>query len=165
MKRKKKPTEIFDITEKPVPLKVLNPESEMGSIEAIQTDMRGMMYRIADLELTQSEERKQNKEKTKKLLLSIIDSVDALDRVFHSIREKPDQVNRQMKKWIGNFKTIRRMLKNTLVEQGVSEIQNLNQGFDPYWHKAGGFVEDPSTPDGTIVNEILKGYDPRRCAV
>ena len=158
MKKEKKYTEIFEITEKPVPLKILASENDKDTLKVVEQDIRGMMHRIADLEFELSEKEKQNTEKTKRLLLSIIEVLDAFYRVFRNIRAKQDKVNPQMKKWIGNFRTVRRMLNNILAEQGVSAIENLDNGFDPHWHKVGEFVVDHSKSNGTIVDEILKGY-------
>lgn len=158
MRKHREFSDIFAITEAPIPLEYPASEEETVGIAAIQQDIREMMYRIADLELVQSEQHKQHIENTKKLLLSLIEVMDAFDRVFSSIREKQDQLNRQMKKWIGNFRTIRRMLENMLAEHGVAEIQNLDLEFDPHWHKVGEIVEDPSKPEGTIIGEVLKGY-------
>lgn len=158
MKKEKKYKEIFEITEKPIPLKVLASENDKDTLKVVEQDIRGMMHRIADLEFELSEKEKQNIEKTKRLLLSVIEVLDAFYRVFRNIRAKQDKVNPQMKKWIGNFRTVHRMLNSILAEQGVSTIENLDNGFDPQWHKVGEFVVDHSKSDGTIADEILNGY-------
>ena len=69
MKKGEKYTEIFEITEKPVPLKVLASENDKDTLKVVEQDIRGMMHRIADLEFELSEKEKQNTEKTKRLLL------------------------------------------------------------------------------------------------
>jgi molecular chaperone GrpE (heat shock protein) len=150
--------EVFKITEQPVPLSNPAPENDAGTLQAIEQDIRDMLRRIADSELSLLEHKKQDSEKTRRLLLSIIEAMDAFDRVFKSIREKGDQVDRQMKKWIGNFRTIQRMLNTILTEQGVSAIENLDREFDSHWHKVAETVVDRSKPDGTITEELLKGY-------
>ena len=63
-----------------------------------------------------------------------------------------------MKKWIGNFRTVYRLLDKVLSEQGVTKIESLDQAFDPHWHKVVGTVVDPSKQDGTIVEETKRGY-------
>ena len=158
MKKNKTNTEIFKITEQLAPLKALTMEKDVNAFEIIEQDIRDMMHNIAEAEFSQSEQEKLNAEKIERLLLSIIEAMDAFDRVFGSIRAKQEQVDRQMKKWMGNFRTIRRMLNKILTEQGVSIVENLDQGLDPHWHRISETVEDFAKPDGTIIEELLKGY-------
>jgi molecular chaperone GrpE len=63
-----------------------------------------------------------------------------------------------MKIWIGNYSTVRRLLERFLSEQGITRIEILNQTFDPQWHKVADIVADSTKPDGTITEEVKKGY-------
>ncbi|OGO07221.1 MAG: nucleotide exchange factor GrpE, partial [Chloroflexi bacterium RBG_13_60_13] len=71
---------------------------------------------------------------------------------------KEDQVTPQMRIWIGNFRTVRRLLDKVLIEQGITKIESLDRQFDPSWHRAAEVVADPSRPEGTIVEETTTGY-------
>ena len=126
-------------------------------LSLVEQDIRRMMHQISEAENSLSEQKEQDTKKIKLLLLSVVEAMDAFDRVFDSIRSKQDKVDRQMKKWIGNFRAIRRTLEKLLKEQEVVPIEILDQSFDPHWHSA-EIIADPTKPDGTIVEEVLKGY-------
>ncbi|MDZ4818640.1 MAG: nucleotide exchange factor GrpE [Planctomycetota bacterium] len=97
-------------------------------------------------------------ESTKKLFLDLIEALDAFERVFRNISAKESQVTPQMKIWVGNFRTVRRLLDKPLAEQGVVRIENLDQGFDPHWHRVAEVISDPSKSEGAIIDELAAGY-------
>ncbi|MCY3024359.1 MAG: nucleotide exchange factor GrpE [Planctomycetota bacterium] len=159
MKRWLKPTkERCAITEKPVPLSAWK-EGDGGNLpQRIEQDIRGLMRQVAEASDGLSEAKRQHSDKTRQVLLQVIEVMDGFDRVFKSIRAKEDKVTPQTKIWIGNFRTLNRLLDKLVQEQGVSKIENVGQGFDPHWHKVAEAVADPSKPDGTIVEEVCNGY-------
>lgn len=148
----------FEITEKPIPLYAWKPEDGGDRLRIIEQDTRNLMRQLAEAKLSLSEQERLHIDKTKRLLLAIVEITDAFERVFSSIHAKEDQINRQMKIWIGNFRSVRLLLDKLLTEQGVAKIENLDQGFDPLWHKVADVVIDSSKPHGTIVEEVEKGY-------
>ncbi|MFW6119004.1 MAG: nucleotide exchange factor GrpE [Planctomycetota bacterium] len=152
------PAEEFAITERPIPLKAWEPEDVVAPLAALEGDVRDLMRRFAEAEFALSQKDKEHHEQTREMLLAVLGVVDAFERVFRSISAKPDRVDRQMKKWIGNFRTVHRMLRTVLTDQAVSRIENLDQGFDPRWHKAVETLEDSSRAEGTIAEEVLPGY-------
>jgi len=149
---------IFNISETPIPASDGCIEEEDDALKIIEQDIRGLMYRLADANIAIEESQKEFYNEKKRLLLSIIEILDAFDRVFLSIQKKKDAIDRQMKKWIANFRTIRRMLSILLTEQGISVMETLGQDFDPRWHRISETVVDESKSDGDIVEEVQKGY-------
>lgn len=127
-------------------------------VEAVSADFGRLLREIAELKLAAAEAKREEEKRLEKLLLEILDAIDGFERVFRAVQAKEGEVTKQMKIWLGNFRTIRRLLDNILDEQGVTPIVNVDQGFDPQWHKAAETVADPSRPDGTIAEEIRKGY-------
>ncbi|MGI0025903.1 MAG: nucleotide exchange factor GrpE, partial [Nitrososphaera sp.] len=148
----------FEITEKPIPLYGWKPDDGQDRLRIIEQDTRNLMRQFAEAKLSLTEQERLHIDKTKRLLLAIVEVTDAFERVFSSIHTKEDQINRQMKMWIANFRSVRRLLDELLTELGVAKIENLDQGFDPLWHKVADIVIDASQPDGTIVEEAEKGY-------
>ncbi len=149
---------IFEISEQPVTLPFEASEDLSGIMETLEQDIRGMMLKIADMGLSRAELEKDNKKNLKEIFLSLIEVLDAFDRVFQSIHKKQDLVDKQMKKWIGNFRTIRRLVDRILLKHGVVIIENIDQRFDPRWHKASAILTDNSRPDEMIAEELVKGY-------
>lgn len=127
-------------------------------LQALEADVRRLMRELAEARFALSEAERQRSEATRKLLLELIEVLDAFDRVFANVRSKPAEMTRQIKIWIGNFRTVRRLVERMLADEGVSAIQNVDGEFDPHWHQITETVEDPSKPTGTIVEETRRGY-------
>jgi len=148
----------FEITEQPVEMGAGGPEAEENALAVVERDVRALMRRLGEKDFAIAEQKKEQEGNTRKTLLSLLTVMDSFERVFTAIHKKQDLVDKQMKKWIANFRTIHRMLKQMLSDQGVSRIENLDKGFDPHWHKVFETVTDASEPDGTIVEEVKGGY-------
>ena len=149
---------VFEITENILPLHGFKSENSQDYLSLIELDISNLMRRLAEAEFSHSKQEEQHTTKTRHLLLNLLEIMDAFERLFGIIETRKDQVTDQSKKWIANFRTVYRILKRTLSQQGVVPIENLNQGFDPHWHNAVDKVNDPSKPEGTIIEERKKGY-------
>jgi molecular chaperone GrpE len=61
--------------------------------------------------------------------------------------------------WVEGISAIDRKLRGLLESEGVREIDATPGGaFDPRLHEAIANVPDPGKPDGTIVDEVRRGY-------
>jgi molecular chaperone GrpE len=155
---KARKTDVFAISEKPVTLSAWSAEEEADRSGALEEQCRSLMRRVAESEYALENADKDRRKGLEKILLEILEVLDAFERVFRSVQSKPDEVTPQMKKWVGNFKTIFRLLQGIASAQGVVRIENLEAGFDPHWHKIVETVEDASRPDGAVVEEVRAGY-------
>lgn len=126
--------------------------------ERLDADIRALMRDAAASRGQVAEHGRRHADQTRNLLLGLVQVVDAFERVFRAIEQKPEQVNPQMKIWVGNFRSTRRLVEKLLSEQGVARIGNLEAGFDPAWHTVAEVVADPSREDGAIVREVQPGY-------
>jgi molecular chaperone GrpE (heat shock protein) len=129
-----------------------------GPLSAIEQDIRGLMVQLSEARSALRQNETQHTESIKKMFLDLIEVLDAFERVFRNIGAKESQVTPQMKIWIGNFRTVRRLLEKPLADQGVVKIENLDQGFDPHWHRVSEVISDPTKSEGTIVDEVKAGY-------
>ena len=77
---------------------------------------------------------------------------------FKAPGEQGDQLDPAAKRWINSFRTVDRLLGRAMRNQGVVEIQTLDQMFDPTWHTAVEVIEDPDAPEGSIHRVQRKGY-------
>jgi molecular chaperone GrpE len=124
----------------------------------LEEDLRRLMREAAAGRLAAGEEGRRHAEETRKRLLSVLAVTDAFDRVFRSIRDKEAEVTPQMKVWVGNFRTVRRLLDRILSDEGVTRIEDGGRGFDPAVHVAAEAVEDPERAEGTVLEELQPGY-------
>lgn len=145
------------IDEKPLPV-TAGRAGKQAPLEAVIGDLGALLRRVAELDLALTEEKRARDKATEKILLQILEAIDGFERVFRAVHAKEDLVTKQMKVWLGNFRTVRRLLDNILAEHQVTPIQNLDAGFDPQWHRVMETVADPSRPDGAIAEELTRGY-------
>jgi len=148
----------FRISERPVPVHAWTAEDDSNHFGVIEDDVRKLIRELSEARFALAEQEKRVTEDTRRFLLSILDTLDAFQRVFDSIETKKEEMTRQTRIWVGNFRAVYRLLRAMLAERSVTEIENLDHGFDPHWHKIVETVADPSRPDGTIMEEVHKGY-------
>lgn len=153
-----KQSKVFEIIEKPLPLHGWKPEDGFDHLNIVEQDIRSLMRELAEIRYSRAENEKQYISKTKKHLLNILEVLDYFEILFDNINKRKELVTGKVKKWINSFHTIQRLLRKSLIEQGITQIENLDQGFDPHWHKVSETVSDNSKPDGTIIEEIKRGY-------
>jgi molecular chaperone GrpE len=127
-------------------------------IESIEQDVRRLLRELAEARSARAEQEKGQADDKRRLLLAMVEVLDAFERVFQSTVAKEDRITPQMKIWLGNFRSVRRRLEKFVEEEGVARIRNLDEGFDPRWHRVAETVADPSRPEGTIVRETQPGY-------
>jgi len=82
-------------------------------------------------------------------LLGVVDNVErALDYQDTLDRQGLQQALR-MVQW---------QMNEVLRSEGLAPVQTVGEPFNPYLHEAIEAVEDSDKPEGTIVEEVLKGY-------
>lgn len=148
----------FDITEQPVPVCGRDSKDGTNALTAIHEDICRLMREVATARHAAGEQARQHRDEMRRHLLNLLDLADAFERVFANIERKKGELTKSTKAWISNFRTIKRLLGRVLSDQGVKQIENLNQGFDPHWHKVAETVDDATKQDGTIVGESVRGY-------
>lgn len=127
-------------------------------LNAVERDLLWLMGEEVRLQRGLSEATRDSERQDRARLLSLIELVDAFQRVFAAVDGRSDDVTPQMRKWLANFKTIGRMLDALLRRDGVVPIEILGDQFDPAWHRILRTVVDAERPEGTIVEVTSTGY-------
>ncbi len=88
-----------------------------------------------------------------RLLVEILHVVDNFDRAMNSLSEghDPEKVKQ-------GLKLAQDELHKVLEAHGVKRVQSVGLLFDPKLHEAVGVVEAEGTKEGTVVDEVQKGY-------
>jgi molecular chaperone GrpE len=87
-----------------------------------------------------------------RLLNKILEVVDNIDRAM----QYQDKMDRQ--ELLQTMRMLLWHLNEVLRNEGLEPIPSVGQAFDPYVHEAIESVENSDQPEGTVVEEVLKGY-------
>ncbi|MBI2854329.1 MAG: nucleotide exchange factor GrpE [Chloroflexi bacterium] len=85
------------------------------------------------------------------LTLKVLPAIDDMERAFRKLPPDPEE-----HAWVEGFRLIYRKLKNTLVGQGLEEIEAEGKPFDPHLMEAVGYEEDRE--EDVVLHETQKGY-------
>jgi len=87
------------------------------------------------------------------LLIKLLVIVDDFDR---AIANKPDELAKSP--WVDGIVAIDRKLRQLLDSEGLTPIEAAGQPFDPHQHEAIVQVETNNVPEGTVTEELQRGY-------
>ncbi|PKK93264.1 MAG: nucleotide exchange factor GrpE [Tenericutes bacterium HGW-Tenericutes-6] len=102
---------------------------------------------------TNQERIQDRKYASKNLISDILNPLDQLNKVVNMQTDSD-----LLKNFLIGFKMINDQLYNVLIQDGLKEINALNQPFDPNYHYAIEKVSDKEKPNGINIEVIQKGY-------
>jgi molecular chaperone GrpE len=123
-----------------------------------EADIVALLRQSSALQTELKDSRDKAKKEKKTMLLSLLGVLDAFDRVFNNIGPKEKDADRVTKIWLGNFRSIRRLVDSTLKEAGVLKIEAPDGKAIPGFHTVVETVENPDLENDIIVEELEKGY-------
>ena len=88
-----------------------------------------------------------------KLVTALLPVLDNFERALSAA-----EANEQIKGYLKGMEMVYAQLFGTLEKEGLAVIEAKGEIFDPKKHEAIMTVEDPDSPDDTIVEELQKGY-------
>jgi molecular chaperone GrpE (heat shock protein) len=144
----------------PGTLRAAVPQSSAADarLAEIERDVRGLIRDLATAHAELASQKAEHALRTERLLLSLLEILDAFERIFASATIREEALSGAKKVWLGNFRTVYRLLVGTLREQGIEPIEVRTRQFDPLRHQAVETVPDPELPTGTIVRQEIRGY-------
>lgn len=99
---------------------------------------------------TQTEISQRVSEKTNNLLLNFLNIYEDFLRAENSLSK--EKINTD------GIQAVIKNMENLLSENNIKPIEAIGEIFDPQIHEAVSMVEDDSLDDGTITQEVSKGY-------
>ena len=99
---------------------------------------------------TQAEITQRVSDKTNNLLLNFIDIYEDFIRAENSLSNENIDTT--------GIVAVRKNMENLLAENNIKPIEAIGEIFDPQKHEAVSMVEDDSLDEGTITQEVAKGY-------
>jgi len=88
-----------------------------------------------------------------KLLVEVLPIMDDLDRAMASLNEGHDA-----RMIAQGLKLAQEKLHQVLERHGVQPVKGVGEAFDPNLHEAVGTVEAQDQKEGTVVDEVQRGY-------
>lgn len=136
------------------------PRSGVADARLAETerDVRGLIRDLATAHADLADQKAEHTLQTERLLLSLIEILDAFERIFAVVASRDEARSGAPKAWLANFRTVYRLLAATLREQGLAPIDVRTRQFDPLRHQVIETVPDPELPTGTIVRQEICGY-------
>jgi molecular chaperone GrpE len=133
-------------------------KTEMSELEQKAKDSHDQMLRMkADFENSKKRLEREKQESAKyaneKLLAEILPIMDNLDRALASLNEGHDP-----EKVAEGLKLAQQEMHDVLEEHGVERVKSVGAAFDPRFHEAVGVVEAPDEEEGTVMDEVQRGY-------
>ena len=116
-----------------------------------------MLRALADLENARKRLERDKKDylrfATQELVSELLPVLDNFDRALKA--SAPPSGGDSYREGV---EMIYRQLKSVLEKQGLKEISALGKPFDPFFHEAVQEEETDEHPEGTVLDEIQKGY-------
>ena len=137
----------------------MSDEKEKPETDAVKAeDQRDQLLRLrADFENSKKRMEREKFEAIKfaneHLLAEILPIVDNFDRAMISLSEGHDP-----EKVKAGLKIAQEELHQILAEHGVEVVKAMGEVFDPRFHEAVAVVENSDVKDGTILDEMQRGY-------
>jgi molecular chaperone GrpE len=150
-------TDRLAIVEEPIQLR----DSDMSAAEEplpIESALADQLGRLAQHERALTDQESEHLDEMAHVLMEMIEISDAFERIFGAAREMDDRIDNSTRRWLGNFRTIHDLVRKTLSDRGVAEIETLSRTFDPHWHRAVEATSESRLPDGSIAEIVRRGY-------
>lgn len=124
--------------------------------EKAETYLNQLKYARADLENLQKRMQRRIDEVVgrgnERLLMRLLPIVEELDLAIRAARTTGDNAV------LEGVEMVRGKLEKVLDGEGVHPIDAVGKAFDPHLHEAVLEVETCDHPDGTVVEEVRRGY-------
>lgn len=133
------------------------PQEGAGVEEKARQSLEQLLRLKADFENTKKRLERDKQDAIRfaneNLLAEVLPILDDLDRAVASLNEghDPERVAK-------GLKLAQEKLHQVLERHGVQPVKGVGEAFDPNVHEAVGAVEAPGEKEGTVVDEVQRGY-------
>jgi len=113
---------------------------------------------LAELENTRKRLQKEKQEmmqfSAQNVISEFLKPLDEMEKVLGF----SDQMSDETRNWAMGFEMLMGQFRDVLTYHNVFPFDSLGKVFDPHLHEAIEMVETNESPDGTVVEEMIKGY-------
>jgi molecular chaperone GrpE len=141
------------------PKQVLITDVELKNMQKELMEYKEKYLRVlADGENARKRMQKESQEKIKYAVENVIvDFLHPLDNLENALKFAQN-MSEEVKNWAFGFQMILTQFKDLLTENGVQPIESVGSQFDPHRHEAVETAESDKYPNGTVLEEYVRGY-------
>ncbi|WP_372654683.1 nucleotide exchange factor GrpE [Halobacteriovorax sp.] len=141
-------------------LEVKEEQSEEEKAEAEQEDFKAKFYYLAaEMENLKKRQARETdnllKYGNEKVLSSLLDVLDNLDRTLTAIENDEDE---KVKNIYVGVDMVKKQFSDVLLSNGLTEIESVGKTFDPNFHEAMAQQPAEGKENDEIISEFQKGY-------
>jgi len=134
-------------------------EQKMQELEAQLHEYKDKYLRLlAEVDNTRKRMQKEKQEMTRfaveNVIAEVLGPIDSLENAL----KFTGQLSEEMRNWTQGFQMILGQFKDVLSNHGVTSFHSEGMQFDPHLHYAIEIEETEEKPEGTIIQEFVKGY-------
>jgi len=133
------------------------PEHDGDRIAVVEEDIRALLRAVAGSRQQLRARELEHAEELRRLLLELLEVLDAFERVLAPLDGKPLDAPRPGPP-PKQVRAVQRLLASVLADHGVTAFQSLATTFDPHRHRAVDVADDPSGAVDAVVEERKRGY-------
>jgi molecular chaperone GrpE len=135
-------------------------EEEVAPLEApAPEDYKDKYLRqLAEMDNTRKRMQKEKQEMTRYAIDNVMSEILLpIDNLENALKHAQN-ASEETRNWAMGFQMILAQFKEVLHNNGVAPFQSEGTLFDPYKHEAVETEETEEKPEGTILQEFVKGY-------
>jgi len=141
---------------------VLPHEQEEAKVKQLEEELKEYKDKylrlLAETENMRKRMQKEKQENTRFAIENVISEfLSPLDN-FENALKFAEQIPGEVRNWAMGFQMILNQFKEVLSNHGVSAFPSEGTPFDPHKHEAVETEETTKTPEGTILQEFVRGY-------
>lgn len=134
-------------------------EQKMHELEEQLNEYKDKYLRLlAEADNARKRMQKEKQEMTRfaveNVIAEVLGPIDSLENAL----KFTGQLSEEMRNWTQGFQMILGQFKDVLSNHGVTSFHSEGMQFDPHLHYAIEIEETEEQPEGTIIQEFVKGY-------
>jgi molecular chaperone GrpE len=142
----------------PVPPSVETPPQIEKLQEEVQEYKDKYLRLLAEIDNMRKRLSKEKQEMTKfaidNVMAELLGPLDNLEKALSST----DRMSPEVKNWALGFQMILAQFKEVLQNHGILPFSSVGTLFDPHLHEAVEIEETDDKPEGTVLEEYVRGY-------
>ncbi len=134
-------------------------EIELETLRKESAEYKDKYFRaIAEAENSRKRMSREQSERMQHAIADMLqDFLQPLDQLENALAFA-EQGSPEVANWAHGFQMILGQFREILSSRGISPFQSKGERFDPHHHEAIEMVETEEHPEGTILEELVKGY-------